>query len=108
MASGSQRCETVAERVVGTRWKDSAATVATMTVDEAALFVVLYARPESPRSETLAVAEELAERAGLPDERRRMLVRSAVKRLHPDRHGDPEMFRQLLEARGVLDHARRA
>ena len=39
MASGSQRCETVAERVVGTRWKDSAATVATMTVDEAALFV---------------------------------------------------------------------
>lgn len=93
---------------VGTRWmQEWRQRLATMTVDEAALFVVLYARPESPRAETLAVAGKLAERAGLPDERRRMLVRAAVKRLHPDRHGDLELFRRLLEARAVLDHARR-
>lgn len=79
-----------------------------MTVEEAALFVALYSRPSASRSESLGLADQLAERAGLPDERRRTLVRTAVKRLHPDLNGNVDLFRQLLEARGVLDHARRA
>ena len=91
------------------RWEGSVdGPLATMTVEEAALFVALYSRPAASRIESLELAGQLAERAGLPDEHRRHLVRTAAKRLHPDRNGDLDLFRRLLEARGVLDRARRA
>lgn len=69
-----------------------------MTADEAARFISEHAieSPLSGRS-VFTASEILAD-----SDKREAAYRVAAKRLHPDAGGDPDLFRQLGEAREIL------
>lgn len=71
-----------------------------MTVEEAARFIVNNAKVSSLEDPD-AIAEDIIAHL----DQRAVLYRSAVKRLHPDRGGDPDRFRRLEAAKALLDGA---
>lgn len=67
---------------------------APMSIDEAAAFIALHSG--DPNLGAFEVLQTWAE-CGASS------YRMAAKRLHPDAGGDPQLFKQLQEAKEVLD-----
>lgn len=69
---------------------------AKMTVEQAAAFIAEHAGLDAHANQARLTL--------LTDgEARASLFRKAAATLHPDRGGDPDLFRRLVEARDLLD-----